>query len=130
MIMKATIAVLDKHGDSVVSRVLDLLNSYNTGQPMHFGVISPKKSFLEKPLGIINRQGVETSTLIGYASTKPAVSSGYEFLQLEDAAVALEGRIYEPVAKSALTEQVAKEPQHCEAALQTLLEKSTATMSL
>ena len=49
--MKVTIAVLDKHGDSAVTTLLDLLNSFDVGQVSHFGVVSPKKSFLRKTPG-------------------------------------------------------------------------------
>ncbi len=91
---------------------------------MHFGLISPKKSFFEKSLGILNRQGLDSSTLLGYGSLKPTSASGYEFLQLEDAALLFEGRVYAPIPKVAVMEQVAKEPLHCETTLQTLLEQA------
>ena len=52
------------------------------------------------------------------------MSSGYDFLQLDDAALTVEGRIYKPVPKTALTERVSKEPQHCETILQTLIEQA------
>ncbi len=94
------------------------------GQVSHFAVVSPKKSFIEKPLGIINRQGLETSVALGCISSRPIASSSYDFLQLDNAAAMLEGRIYKPVPKSALTEQLAKEPEHCENALQTIIEQA------
>jgi len=122
--LKITVAVLDKHGDSVVTRLLDFLNSFDFRQLSHFGVVTPKKSFFEKSLGIVNRQGLETSTLLGCISTKPIASSGYDFLQLEDSALTLEGRIYAPIPKTSITEQIVKQPQHCETALQTLLEQA------
>jgi len=119
--MKTTVAVLDKEGNNVVDQVLDVLNSLSGRQPSHFGLISPKKIILEKSPGILSRQGIESSTAIGYVSTTPAVSSGYEFLQLDDAALMFEGKIYSPIPKTAVMEQVAKEPLHCEALLQTLI---------
>jgi asparagine synthase (glutamine-hydrolysing) len=122
--MKVTIAVLDKHGDNAVSRILDLLQSFDVRQPMHFGLISPKKSFFEKSLGILNRQGLDSSTLLGCVTSKPTSASGYEFLQLEDAALLFEGRVYAPIPKAAVIEQVAKEPLHCETTLQTLLQQA------
>ena len=127
--MKVTIAVLDKQGNSVVSRMLDVLKSFDVGQSSHFGLISPKKSFFEKSLGILNRQGLDSSTLAGYVSSKPKSVSEYEFLQLEDAALLLEGRVYSPIPKNAITEQVAKEPLHCEATLQTLIEQADGDYS-
>ncbi|MCW4000288.1 MAG: asparagine synthetase B [Candidatus Bathyarchaeota archaeon] len=122
--MKVTVAVLDKNGDSVVTRVLDALQSFDAGQVSHFGVVTPKRCVLEKPLGIINRQGLETSAMLGYISSRPAVSSNYEFQQLGDTAAAFEGRIYKPLSKTALTEQLGKTPSHCEASLQTLIEQA------
>jgi asparagine synthase (glutamine-hydrolysing) len=127
--MKVTIAVLDKHGNSAVSRMLDLLQSFDARQPMHFGLVSPQKSFFEKPLGILNRQGVVSSTLLGYVTSKPTVASGYEFLQLDDTSLLFEGRIYAPIPKTAITEQIAKEPLHCEAALQTLIQQADGDYS-
>jgi asparagine synthase (glutamine-hydrolysing) len=120
--MKTTVAILDKEGDNVVERVLDVLNTLSGRQPSHFGLVSPKKTVIEKSPGILSRQGIESSTAIGYVSTKPAASSGYEFLQLDDAALVFEGRVYWPLPKNAVLEQVAKEPFHCEALLQTLME--------
>jgi asparagine synthase (glutamine-hydrolysing) len=122
--MKVTVAVLDKHGDSAVTTVLNVLQSFDVGQVSHFAVVTPKKSFFEKPIGIVNRQGLDTSTVLGCISTKPIASSGYDFLQVDDAALALEGKIYAPIPKTALTEQISKQPQHCETALQTLIEQA------
>jgi asparagine synthase (glutamine-hydrolysing) len=122
--VKVTVAVLDKFGDNVVTRVLDLLRTFDVGQVSHFGVMTPKRSYFEKSLGILNRQGLDSSTLLGCISSRPIASSGYDFLQLDDSALTFEGRIYSPIPRTALTEQVAKEPQHCETALQTLIEQA------
>ena len=103
---------------------LNVLQDFGAGQISHFAVVTPKKSFFEKPLGIVNRQGLNASTVLGCISSRAIVSSNYDFLQLEDAALAFEGRVYAPIPKAALTEQVAKEPQHCETALQTLIEQA------
>ena len=119
--MKVTVAVLDKHGDNAVYRVLEVLNALGDGQSSHFGLVSPKKSVFEKSLGILRRQGLNSSTLVGYVSSKPPSASGYDFLQLDDAALVFEGRVYSPIPKAAVMEQVAKEPLHCEALLQTLI---------
>ena len=119
--MKTTVAVLDKEGNNVVDQVLDVLNTLSGRQPSHFGLISPKKTVLEKNPGILSRQGIESSTAAGYVSTKPAVSSDYEFLQLDDAALLFEGRIYSQIPKNTIMEQVIKEPSHCEVLLQTLM---------
>jgi asparagine synthase (glutamine-hydrolysing) len=121
--MKTTIAVLDKNGDSAVTKMLDVLQSFDVGQVSHFGLITPKKSFFEKPLGILNRQGLDDSTLIGCISSRAIVSSSYDTLRLDNAALLFEGRIYNPVPKDALTKNVAASP-HCETALQTLIEQS------
>lgn len=120
--MKITVAVLDKEGNNVVDQVLDVLNTLSGRQPSHFGIVSPRKSVFEKSPGILSRQGIESSTAAGYVSSKPMSSSGYEFLQLNDAGVFFGGRVYSPIPKNAILEQVAKEPQHCEALLQTLIQ--------
>ena len=122
--MKVTVAVLDKNGDSAVERVLDLLDSFELWVPSHFGLITPKKGLLEKNVEIIKKQGLKSSTVAGYVTSKPKSTSDYEHLQLDDAALLLEGRVYSPVPKTALTEQIAKNPLHCEGALQTLMEQA------
>jgi len=119
--MKTTVAILDKEGDNVVDRVLDVLNTLGGRQPSHFGIISPKKTVIEKSPGILSRQGIDSSTAAGYVSLKPTSSSGYEFLQLDEAAILFEGRIYSSIPRNAIMEQIAKEPLHCEALLQTLI---------
>jgi asparagine synthase (glutamine-hydrolysing) len=48
---------------------------------------------------------------------------------LDDAALLFEGRVYSPVPKTAVTEQVAKDPLHCEATLQTLMEQADGDYS-
>ncbi len=122
--MKITAAILDKNGGNAVNRMLDLLHSYDVRQLLHFGVVLPQKSITEKSIGILNRQGLESPVILGCASTRPIAGSTYDFLQLDDSAVALEGKIYSPIPKTALTEQLVKEPAHCENSLQTLIEQA------
>ena len=84
--MKVTVAVLDKQRNNVVDRVLGLLHELGDVRTSHFGVVSPKKSLFEKNLDIMSRQGLVSSTIVGYVSSKPKGGGGYEFLQLDDAA--------------------------------------------
>jgi asparagine synthase (glutamine-hydrolysing) len=127
--MKVTVAVLDKQRNNVVERVLELLKELGDARTSHFGLVSPTKSLLDKNLDIMSRQGLASSTMVGYVSSKPTSSSGYEFLQLDDAALVFEGRVYSPIPKTAVMEQVAKEPLHCETILQTLIEKADGDYS-
>ena len=127
--MKVTVAVLDKQRNNVVDRVLELLKALGDVRTSHFGLVSPTKSLLDKNLDIMSRQGLVSSTMVGYVSSKPTSSSGYEFLQLDDAALVFEGRVYSPMPKTAVMEQVAKEPLHCETILQTLIEKADGDYS-
>jgi asparagine synthase (glutamine-hydrolysing) len=127
--MKATMALLDKSGDSTVARVLDVLDSFDLRVPSHFGLITPNKGLFEKNVEIIKKQGLKSSTVAGYVTSKPKSMSDYEHLQLDDAALLFEGRAYSPVPKNAVTEQVAKEPQHCEAVLQTIIQQTDGDYS-
>ena len=127
--MKVTIAVLDKQGKSVLERVIAVLKAFDVVQPSHFGLISPKRSLVEKNLDVLSKQGMDSSTLVGYVSSKPKSASGYEFLKLDDAALVFEGRVYSPIPKTAVMEQVAKEPLHCETILQTLIDKADGDYS-
>ena len=121
--MKVTVAVLDKQGNNVADRVLEVLREFSAEQSLHFGMVSPRKSVLDKNLELLGRQSPTSSTAVGYASSKPA-SKGYEFLQLDDAALVLQGRVYSPPSKADVLQQLSKEPQRCETLLQTLLEKA------
>ena len=121
--MKVTVAVLDKKGNNVAEKLLKVLKEFSVEQPSHFGMISPRKSVLDKNLDLLTRQSPESSTAVGYASSKPA-AKGYEFLQLDDAALILQGRVYSAIPKTSVLQQLAKEPQHCETILQTLIDKA------
>ena len=121
--MKVTVGVLDKRGTDAVGKVLDVLQELGVEQPLHFGVVSPMKSVLDKNLELLSRQSPESSTAVGCISTKPT-SRSYEFLQLTDASLVLQGKVYSAIPKTAVLQQLAKEPEHCEAILQTLLEKA------
>ncbi len=118
--MKVTIAVLDKNGDSAVNRVLDLLNSFDVGQPSHFGLISPKKSVLEKNVEIIKKQGLKSSTVarLRYLKTqvKQVIMSIYSWMMQHFSLKAEFTHLYQ---KLLLRNRLPKEPLHCEAALQT-----------
>ena len=122
--MKVTVVVLDKNGDNVVDRVLNVLDSFSGRQPVHFGLAAPQKGVFEKSPGVLQRQGLDSSTLAGYVSSKPAVSSDLEFLQLDAASLMFEGRVYAPTPKTSALEQLNKDPSHCEAILQTLIQKA------
>jgi asparagine synthase (glutamine-hydrolysing) len=120
--MKVTVAVLDKKGDKIAEKVLAVLEEFSV-ELSHFGIVSPQKSVLEKNLDFLSKQSLDSSTSVGYGSSKPNAASGYEFLRLDDAALVFQGRVYSPVPKTAVLQQLAKEPQHCETILQTLIEK-------
>jgi asparagine synthase (glutamine-hydrolysing) len=127
--MKVTVAVLNKHGDNVVDSVLDVLVELGDWRPSHFGLVSPMKSVFEKTPEILKRQSLISSTMGGYVSSRPASTSGYEFLQLDDAAFVFEGRVYSPLPKTSVMEQVGKEPQHCEALLQKMMQNADGAYS-
>jgi asparagine synthase (glutamine-hydrolysing) len=127
--MKVTVAVLDKNNDNAVDKVLDVLESFDTGIPSRFGLISPKKSLFEKNVEIIKKQGIKSSSAFGYFASKSKSASNYEHLQLDDAALLFEGKVYSSVPKTKVLEQIAKMPFHCEATLQTLMEEADGDYS-
>ena len=91
--------------------------------PSHFGLISPKKCIFEKNVEIIKKQGIKSSTAAGYVTSKPNSISDYEQLQLDNEALLFEGRAYSPILETSVTQQVIKDPLHCEANLQTMMEQ-------
>lgn len=127
--MKVTVALLDKKGKCVVDRVLEVLGSFELRKPVNFGLISPKKSFFEKSLGILRRQGLDSSTIAAYVTSQPKSASSYQSLKLDDAVLLFEGRVYSPISQTAIFEQIAKEPRHCETTLQTLIAKADGDYS-
>jgi asparagine synthase (glutamine-hydrolysing) len=127
--LKVTVAVLDKNGDSAVNRVLDLLNSFDLWVPARFGLVTPKKGLFEKNVEIMKKQGLQSSAALGYVTSKPKSTSDHEHLPLEDAALLFEGRAYAPIPKTAITPQQSKQPEHCEAALQTLIQETDGDYS-
>jgi asparagine synthase (glutamine-hydrolysing) len=127
--MKTTIAVLDKHGDNAVAAVLEALKSLHTGQPSCFGVALPAKALLKGEAGALKKQVASSPAVVGYAFSKTKPINDYEFVRLEDAALVFEGRVYSPVSRTAVMEQVAKAPSHCETVLQTLIEEAEGDYS-
>jgi asparagine synthase (glutamine-hydrolysing) len=126
--MRTTIAVFNKKGESALSTVIDVLKSNWVDQPLEFTVASPKKVVSHKSPNVLSKQDLNKSALFGCAFTKDA-KKAYSFLQLEDASIVFEGKIYNSIEKEALVEQVAKTPSHCEAQLQTLIEKAEGDYS-
>ena len=123
--MKVTVAVLNKQGDSAVTTVLDLLNTFDVRSGFYIsGLLHLKRAFLRKALGIVNRQGLEPRPFLGCISSRAIVSSGYDFLQLDDAALAVRGKNLQACSKNSTHRASSKEPQHCEAILQTLIEQA------
>jgi asparagine synthase (glutamine-hydrolysing) len=122
--MKVTVSVLSKEGESVIEQVLDVLRSVDVGQPLHFGLMTPWRGNFDKNLALLLKQSAEAAVAAGFACTQARTTAGYDYLQLDEASVLFEGRIYQPVPKSALTDQLAKEPQHCETELQTLISEA------
>ncbi|MCW3996765.1 MAG: asparagine synthetase B [Candidatus Bathyarchaeota archaeon] len=122
--MKLTIGALSKKGNSVVEDVLDVLKSFDSGQTLHFSLVTPKKSLFNRNPALLSKQSPHASTLLGLVTTQSQADSGTDFLQLDDAALVFEGNVYEPTPKNALREQVSKNPRDCETTLQTLIEQS------
>ncbi len=122
--VKTTIAVLDKHGDNAVAAVLEALKSLHAEQPSCFGVALPAKALLEGEVEALKKQGKHSPAAAGYAFSKTKAVGDFEFVRLEDAALVFEGRVYSPVPRTAIAQQVAKEPSHCETLLQTFIKEA------
>ena len=126
--MRTTIALLNKKGDSALQSVIDVLKGNWADQPLEFTVASHKKVVSHKSPNVLCKQDLNESALFGCAYTKEA-KKAYSFLSLGEASLAFEGRIYNPVKKEDIAEQAAKNPSHCEAQLQTLIEKAEGDYS-
>lgn len=112
-----------------MAAVLEALESLHGEQPSCFGVALPAKALLKGEVDVLKKQGVDSQSAVGYAFSKTEAVSDFEFVRLDDAALVFEGRVYSPVPRTAVIEQVAKEPSHCETVLQTLIEKAEGDYS-
>jgi hypothetical protein len=108
--MKATFAVLSKDGHSVFEKQIAVLKLFDLGQPMYFGLVSPKDSLLEKNFKMLNKKCMDWSTIVGFASTRSKTASGYELLQLDDASIFFEGSVYSLVPKTSVTGWLSRAP--------------------
>ena len=127
--MKVTVAVLSKDCKSVTGKVLNVLESFDLGLPLYFGLVTPKKSFFDKNLAMLSNQSGDWSILAGFVSTRSKEISGYKFLQLDDSSLLFEGKVYSPMPKSDVFEQLFKQPEHCENLLQTLIQQKDGDYS-
>lgn len=127
--MRVTIGLFDKNGKPVQNMVIDLLKKFWVDQPLNFAVASPTKIVTNKSADVIGKQGVDSPSIVGFAYTKDG-KKNYDFLSLENATFVFEGTMYSSVQKEALDAQIAKNPQHCESQLQTLIEKAEGDYSV
>ncbi len=114
---------------SAVATVLEALKSLHAEQPSYFRIALPAKALMEGDVEALKKQGVNSQSAVGYAFPKTEAVSDFEFVRLDDAALVFEGRVYSPVPRTAILEQIAKEPSHCETVLQTLIEKAEGDYS-
>jgi asparagine synthase (glutamine-hydrolysing) len=121
--MKATVAVLDKHGDNSEDKIIDALKIFDVKDRLYSGLISAKKMISEKNLELLDEKKIGSSILVGYVSTKPQQDTNYKFIQLDDAVLFFEGRIYTSIAQKSVTELVSIDSQHCETLLQTIIQQ-------
>jgi asparagine synthase (glutamine-hydrolysing) len=126
--MRTTIAVLNKWGEPALQTVIKTLKTFWVDQPLSFGVASPTKVIDNKSADVLCKQDIDSPALVGYAYTKEA-RKNYDFLPLEGTTLVFEGKVYSPIPKTAITQQAAKNPLHCEAQLQTLIEKAEGDYS-
>ena len=119
--MKATIAVMSKDSHSVVDKELGALKLFDAGQPMYFGIVTPKQILLGKNLGLVHKQCEDCSTIAGFISTQSEKDSCYDFLQLYDSSLLFEGRVYSRVTKKEITDNLSNKPQQCETLLQSMI---------
>jgi asparagine synthase (glutamine-hydrolysing) len=127
--VRTTVAVLSKNGESALPSVIEVLKSGWVEQPLNFTVASPQKVVSHKSPNVLCKQGLDSATVFGCSYTKDA-RKNYDFLTLEDSTLVFEGKIYTPVTKEAITQQAAKKRVHCEAQLQTLIDKAEGDYAL
>jgi asparagine synthase (glutamine-hydrolysing) len=127
--VRTTIALLNKNGESALPSVIEVLKSGWVEQPLSFTVVAPQKVASHKSPNVLCKQGLDSATVFGCAYTKDA-RKNFDFLTLEDSSLVFEGKIYTPVTKEAIAKQAAKNAAHCEAQLQTFIDKAEGDYSL
>ena len=121
--MRTTIAVLNKEGKSALSTIIEALENTQVEQSMNFTVASSEKIVSHKNLDTLNRQGINSSVVIGCSFTD-AANKDYGSLQLDNVVAVFEGTTYmSSVTKEIHTRKPTKKLPHNEAQLQTFIEK-------
>ena len=123
--MKITLAVLDKHGKNASKRVLTVFGEIDSEKQCHFRLAWPEKIDTEKDLEVLTREKVDSSVVFGYASSRPKATEKNEFVQLDDAVLVFEGRMYSPISRATMMmAQLGKDARQCDGRLRNFIKEA------
>ena len=92
--MKTTIAVLDKKGNNAATAVTKALKSSDMGFSASFGIASPTAVTIEKNVDALQKQKLESPTVVGYAFSSRSSNDVQQCIRSGDATFVFDGRIY------------------------------------
>ena len=129
--MRITVAVLDKKGDEAPTAAIATIKSLQSEKDGCFGVASPNILMMERDVSRLQKKDMQSTVAIASVFSEPPKQVSAQFMKLEDAAFAFEGRIYSPNAQKQFAESIAeKSQQERENAIESLLKKSEGDFAL
>ena len=109
--MKATIAVIDKRGGNAAPKVISVLEKMFPEGRVHFGLATPTTLTTAGNLEDLQAKKINSPIALGTASSTVSGQNEPQMLNLDDAMLAFEGRIYAPTPKGATIDFVAQKMQ-------------------
>lgn len=106
--MKMTVAVLDKSGENVVPKIIEVLKALSPEGTSHFEIATPSTVAPAKETKSLRVQKLSSPVAVGLTKSKHSTET--ELVRLEDATVVFEGRVYSP--KSTPIVELMAKPSH------------------
>lgn len=129
--MRITIAVLDKKGEEAPTLALAALKSLKLENAEYFGIAAPHMFAIEKDFYRFQKRDLCAPSAIACLFSEPPRRDSTQFMELEDAAFAFEGRIYSQNAQAPFEDRIAKKTrQEREKAIEALLKKTEGDFAL
>lgn len=110
--MGALVAVMDKRGKDATETAISMLKTLATKKVDTFGIASSSIVRIERTIEALQNQKMDSCVIIGYACSKILSADKSQPVELENAELVFEGRIYSTNKKFSDAELVAQRLQH------------------
>jgi len=98
--MVSIIAVVSKKGENVTETAIAMLKTLDHEKTETFGIASPATVRIEESINDLEKQEVDSSIVIGHAFSRILNSDKPQPRKLENVALVIEGRFYQPAEKT------------------------------